>query len=75
MITLYTAPTPNGHKISVALEELGLAYEVKVVDLFKGEQKQAAFLGINPNGRIPAIIDHDAAIRALAVFWRNCLAK
>ncbi len=60
MITLYTAPTPNGHKVSIALEELGLPYEMRVLDLSKGEQKQPEFLAINPNGRIPAIVDHDA---------------
>ncbi len=59
MITLYTAPTPNGHKISVMLEEIGLPYEVRVLDLTKGEQKQEWYLKINPNGRIPAIVDHD----------------
>ena len=60
MITLYTAPTPNAHKVSIALEELGLPYEMRVLDLSKGEQKQPEFLAINPNGRIPAIVDHDA---------------
>ncbi|HEX8261313.1 MAG TPA: glutathione S-transferase N-terminal domain-containing protein [Allosphingosinicella sp.] len=59
MIDLYTAATPNGWKASIALEELGLPYEVKVLDLGKGEQKAAAFLAINPNGRIPAIVDRD----------------
>ncbi|MDW5418004.1 glutathione S-transferase N-terminal domain-containing protein [Iodobacter sp. CM08] len=59
MIDLYTAATPNGHKISIALEELGLPYRVIALDLGKLEQKEAAFLAINPNGRIPAIIDHD----------------
>ncbi|RMF18222.1 MAG: glutathione S-transferase [Alphaproteobacteria bacterium] len=59
MITLYTAPTPNGHKISVMLEEIGLPYEVRVLDLRAGEQKQDWYLKINPNGRIPAIVDHD----------------
>ncbi|GIX18150.1 MAG: thiol:disulfide oxidoreductase [Rhodothalassiaceae bacterium] len=59
MITLYTAPTPNGYKISVMLEEIGLPYEVRVLDLMKGEQKEEWFLKINPNGRIPAIVDHD----------------
>ena len=60
MIDLYTAATPNGHKVSIALEELGLPYTLKVLDLSKGEQKLPAFLAINPNGRIPAIVDHDA---------------
>jgi glutathione S-transferase len=59
MIDLYTAPTPNGHKASITLEELGLAYEVHVVNLLAGDQKQPAFLAINPNGRIPAIVDRD----------------
>ena len=59
MITLYTAATPNGHKASVTLEELGLPYTVKALNLMKGEQKQPEFLAINPNGRIPAIIDSE----------------
>ncbi len=59
MITLYTAATPNGHKISIALEELGLPYEVRRIQLGKGEQREPWFLAINPNGRIPAIVDHD----------------
>jgi glutathione S-transferase/GST-like protein len=60
MIELFTAATPNGHKVSIALEELGLPYSLRVLDLGKGEQKEPWFLAINPNGRIPAIIDHDA---------------
>jgi glutathione S-transferase/GST-like protein len=57
MIDLYTAPTPNGHKISIALEELALPYELHVLDLGRNEQKEPWFTAINPNGRIPAIID------------------
>jgi len=57
MIDLYTASTPNGWKVSVALEELALPYTVHAVDLSKGEQKTEAFLRLNPNGRIPAIVD------------------
>lgn len=57
MIDLYTAPTPNGWKASIMLEETGLAYEVKAVQLGKLEQKEDWFLAINPNGRIPAIVD------------------
>ncbi|MBX3609475.1 MAG: glutathione S-transferase N-terminal domain-containing protein [Hydrogenophaga sp.] len=60
MIDLYTAATPNGHKVSIALEELGLPYTLKVLDLAAGQQKQPAFLTINPNGRIPAIVDREA---------------
>lgn len=62
MITLYTAATPNGYKASVALEELGLAYEVRKLDLYKAEQKEPWFLAINPNGRIPAIVDDGFAV-------------
>lgn len=57
MIDLYTAATPNGHKVSIALEELGLPYTVHKLDLAQGDQKQPWFLAINPNGRIPAIVD------------------
>jgi GSH-dependent disulfide-bond oxidoreductase len=60
MIDLYTAATPNGHKVSIALEELGLPYALKVLDLSKGEQKAPGYLAICPNGRIPAIVDHEA---------------
>lgn len=58
-LELFTAPTPNGRKVSIALEELGLAYQVQLVRLRKLEQKEPAFLAINPNGRIPALVDHD----------------
>lgn len=64
MLELYTAPTPNGWKISIALEELGLPYEVHVLQLLKGEQKAPAYLKINPNGRIPALVDHEEGGRA-----------
>ena len=57
-IELLTAPTPNGWKISVALEELGLPYKVRPVNILGGEQKKAEFLALNPNGRIPVIVDH-----------------
>ena len=60
MIDLYTAPTPNGWKASIMLEEVGLPYTVRPIELGKLEQKQDAFLRINPNGRIPAIVDRDA---------------
>ncbi|MCL2917706.1 glutathione S-transferase family protein [Shewanella litorisediminis] len=59
MIELYTAATPNGHKISIALEELGLEYRVHALDLMTLEQKKPEFLAINTNGRIPAIVDTD----------------
>ncbi len=59
MIDLYTAATPNGWKASIALEELGLPYAVHSIKLGEGEQKKPAYLKLNPNGRIPTIVDHD----------------
>jgi GST-like protein len=59
MIDLYTAATPNGHKVSIALEELQLPYSVHALSFDKQEQKAPGFLKINPNGRIPAIVDRD----------------
>ena len=59
MIGLHTFNTPNGRKISIALEEMGLPYKVKVVDITKDQQHEPAFLAISPNNRIPAIIDSD----------------
>ena len=59
MIELFTSPTPNGHKVSIALEELALPYRVRSIQLAAQEQKEPWFTAINPNGRIPAIIDHD----------------
>ena len=57
MIDLYTAPTPNGWKASVTLEELALPYETKTLNLVEGDQRKPEYLAINPNGRIPAIVD------------------
>ena len=59
MIDLYTAATPNGKKISIMLEELGAAYRVHALDLSEFEHKEPWFLEINPNGKIPAIVDND----------------
>jgi GST-like protein len=59
MIKLFTASTPNGWKASVALEEMGLEYATTAVNILAGEQREEWFLAINPNGRIPAIIDTD----------------
>jgi len=58
-ITLYTAGTPNGWKANIICEELGIDYKVHPISLSKNDQKQDWFLKINPNGRIPAIVDHD----------------
>lgn len=59
MIDLYTAPTPNGIKASIMLEETGLPYEVIAMRLDMLQQRQPEYLRISPNGRIPAIVDHD----------------
>jgi GST-like protein len=61
MIELHYWPTPNGHKVSLFLEETGLPYEIKPVDIGKGEQFQPDFLRISPNNRMPAIIDRTPA--------------
>lgn len=59
MIDLYTAPTPNGHKASCTLEAMGLEYETHFVNIGEGEQRKPEYLAINPNGRIPTIVDRD----------------
>ncbi len=59
MIDVYTWATPNGHKVHIALEELGLPYKVHAIDIGKGEQFQPHFLKISPNNRIPAIVDSE----------------
>ena len=58
-ITLYTAPTANGWKASIALEELGIDYDTVYLHFNRNEQKAPEFLKLNPNGRIPVIVDHD----------------
>jgi GST-like protein len=61
-ITLYTAATPNGWKISIALEEMGLPYTVRVIDFAALEQKAEWYVKLNPNGRIPTLVDDDFAL-------------
>ncbi|MCW3481558.1 glutathione S-transferase N-terminal domain-containing protein [Neisseriaceae bacterium JH1-16] len=62
MLTLYTAHTPNGHKAAIALHELALPHTVRSVDLAAGEQHRAAFLALNPNNKIPVLVDDDQTI-------------
>lgn len=57
LLQLYSLPTPNGVKVSIMLEEIGLPYEVHLVDFNKDDQKTSEFLSLNPNGKIPAILD------------------
>ncbi len=61
MIDVYHWPTPNGHKVTIFLEEAGLPYRIHSVDIGKGEQFKPEFLAISPNNRIPAIIDNTPA--------------
>lgn len=63
MIDLYTWSTPNGRKVSIMLEELGLDYRPHAINIGKGEQYTDAFVAINPNSKIPAIVDHDGPDR------------
>ncbi len=72
MIDIYAWKTPNGYKPLIAAEELGLEYHLEPVNLGRGEQKDAAFLAINPNGKIPALVDGDRGIRVFesgAILW------
>jgi len=62
MLKLYYHPTPNSTKVAVLLEELELPYEVETVDIMKGEQHAPAFLEINPNGKVPAIVDDGVVV-------------
>jgi GSH-dependent disulfide-bond oxidoreductase len=58
-ITLYTAATPNGHKAAIMLEELGVPYNMVHINLMKGDQRKPEYVKLNPNGRIPTIVDHE----------------
>ena len=68
MITLYAFATPNCQKISIALEELGLAYEVELIDIRKNEQNAPDFLEISPNNKVPVIVDHDGQGEPMPLF-------
>ncbi len=65
MIDLYTWTTPNGRKVSIMLEELGIDYTVHAIDISKGEQFAPEFLRVAPNNRIPAIVDHDTGVQMM----------
>src|SRR6516162_8918250 len=68
-IELYYWPTPNGHKITIMCEEAGIAYEIKPVNIGKGDQFKPEFLAIAPNNRMPAIIDPEGPAGApIAIF-------
>jgi GST-like protein len=71
MIELYTHATPNGHKVSILLEELGLPYRIHLVDLVKNEQFAPEFVAINPNSKIPAIVDPDGPDGQPLTVWES----
>ncbi len=70
-LQLYAAPTPNGVKVSIMLEETGLPYEPHLIDISKNESKDPAFVSLNPNGRIPAIIDPAGPDGGAIAIWES----
>lgn len=72
MIELYTGPTPNGQKVAILLEELGLEYRGHSIDILKGDQLTPEFLAINPNNKQPAIIDLDGPDGKPMTLWESC---
>ncbi|MXQ06685.1 glutathione S-transferase family protein [Alphaproteobacteria bacterium GH1-50] len=75
-IELYYWPTPNGWKVSIALEEMGLPYTVKLVDIGKGEQRAPEFLKLSPNGRMPAIVDPEGPDgRPISIFESGAILQ
>jgi GST-like protein len=75
MLTLYTWKTPNGYKLPILLEELGLEYTLVPVNIGKGEQRTPEFLKINPNGKIPALVDDDAEGGSLSIFESGAILE
>lgn len=69
MIDLYTWTTPNGRKVSILLEELGVPYTAHAIDITKDEQFAPDFLKIAPNNRIPAIVDHETGRATCVISW------
>lgn len=74
-LTLFYFPTPNGRKISIALEEMGLAYEIVPVNILKGEQQKPEFLEICPNGRIPALTDRGSSGEPIRIFESGAILQ
>ena len=77
MIDVHYWPTPNGHKVTMFLEEAGIEYTIKPVNIGKGEQFEPDFLKIAPNNRMPAIVDHDPADRgdAISIFESGAILQ
>jgi GST-like protein len=74
MITLYTWPRPNGYKATILMEEMGLPYQVKLVNLDAGEQFTPEFLNISPNNKVPVIIDDDTPGGPVSIFESGLIA-
>ena len=74
-VQLFYFPTPNGRKISIALEEMGLAYEIVPVNILEGEQRRPEFLEISPNGRIPALVDWSGDGRRIRIFESGAILQ
>ncbi len=75
-IDLYYWPTPNGWKVTIMLEELGVPYQLKMVNIMKGEQFEESFLKISPNNRMPAIVDHDGpGGEAISIFESGAIMQ
>ncbi|MFN3230731.1 MAG: glutathione S-transferase N-terminal domain-containing protein [Alphaproteobacteria bacterium] len=72
MIELYVGPTPNGQKVAILLEELGLEYRCHEIDILRGDQLTPEFLAINPNNKQPAIIDTDGPGGTPITLWESC---
>src|SRR6516165_9971456 len=70
-IQLYSLPTPNGVKVSIMLEEIGLPYEPHLVDIMKNENRTPEFLALNPNGKIPAIVDPNGPDGRVIGLWES----
>lgn len=76
MIDLYYWGTPNGHKISIALEEMGLKYQIIPINILENDQFQSDFLAISPNNKIPAIVDQDVPNgRAISIFESGAILQ
>ena len=74
-VQLYFFPTPNGRKVSIALEEMGLAYEIRMVDIFKLDQRRPEFLAISPNARIPGLVDPDVTGEPVVIFESGAMLQ
>lgn len=72
MIEFYVGPTPNGQKVAILLEELGLDYQCHEIDILRGDQLTPEFLAINPNNKQPAIVDHNGPCGEPITLWESC---